>query len=111
MIKRRFSGEVSSCPPNTLWKGKVKLISKWSQIVKNIIICNNKAIYFFKRINWKHEEGFCCLNYLLHEKLSKNYEYGHGLIPDEDTKILKYNHGEKSIRAPFCDISRPGIYT
>ena len=29
------------------------------------------------------------------------HDYCHVKIPNEDNKILKYNHGEKSLKAPF----------
>ena len=29
------------------------------------------------------------------------YDYCHVDMPKEDEKILKYNHGEKSLKAPF----------
>ena len=32
-----------------------------------------------------------------HKKVCKNHDYCY----EEDNKILKYNHGEKSMRAPF----------
>ena len=57
---------------------------------------------------------FYCLNcfhsYRTKEKLKKNeklwwrqqnHDYCYAEIPDEDNKILKYNHGENSLKAPF----------
>ena len=35
------------------------------------------------------------------EKVCKDHNYGHVKIPNEDKKILKYNSGEKSLKAPF----------
>ena len=31
----------------------------------------------------------------------KNHAYWHVEMPNEDNKILKYSHGEKSLKAPF----------
>ena len=36
-----------------------------------------------------------------HEKLCNKHDYCHVEMPKEDRKILKYNHGEKSLKAPF----------
>ena len=36
-----------------------------------------------------------------HERLCNKYDYCHVEMPTEDNKILKYNHGEKSLKAPF----------
>ena len=35
------------------------------------------------------------------KNLCKNHDYCSVEMPEEDNKILKYNHGEKSMRAPF----------
>ena len=36
-----------------------------------------------------------------HKKVCKNYDYCFVEMPNEDNKILRYNHGEKSMKAPF----------
>ena len=36
-----------------------------------------------------------------HKKVCKNHDYCSIEVPNEDNEILKYNHGEKSMRAPF----------
>ena len=36
-----------------------------------------------------------------HENVCKNHDYCYTEMPKEDNKILKYNHGEKSMKAPF----------
>ena len=36
-----------------------------------------------------------------HEKVCNNNDYCHVDMPKEDEKILKYNLGEKSLKAPF----------
>ena len=33
-----------------------------------------------------------------HEKVCENHDYGYVEMPYEDSKILKYNHGEKSMK-------------
>ena len=58
----------------------------------------------------KHDENFYFLNCLLsfstknklkeHENVCKNHNYCHIEMLKEET-ILKYNHGEKSIKVPF----------
>ena len=36
-----------------------------------------------------------------HKKICENHDYCSIEMPNEDNKISKYNHGEKSMRAPF----------
>ena len=36
-----------------------------------------------------------------HENVCKNHDYCYIEMPNEDNKILKYNHGEKSMKVPF----------
>ena len=65
----------------------------------------------FRGITSKYEGDFHCLNCFRsyttknklkkHENVCENHHYCYIEIPEEDNKILKYNHGEKSIRAPF----------
>ena len=40
-----------------------------------------------------------------HERLCDKHDYCHVEMPKEDNKILKYNHGEKSLKAPFIIIA------
>ena len=65
----------------------------------------------FKGITSKNKGDFYCLNCFQsyktenklkkHEKVCENYVYCYVEMPEEDNKILKYNHGEKSIKLPF----------
>ena len=36
--------------------------------------------------------------------LCDNHDYCHVKMPTEDNKILKYNHGEKSLKSPLIII-------
>ena len=36
-----------------------------------------------------------------HKKVCENHDYCCVEMPNEDDKILKYNHGEKSVKLPF----------
>ena len=64
-----------------------------------------------RRITLKHVGNFYCLycfhSYSTKGKLKKhkdvceNHDYYYVEMPKEDNKILKYNHGEKSIKNPF----------
>ena len=40
-----------------------------------------------------------------HERLCDKHVYCHAEKPKEDEKMLKYNHGEKSLKAPFTIIA------
>ena len=39
-----------------------------------------------------------------HERVCNNHDYCYVEIPKEDEKILKYNHGEKLLKAPIIII-------
>ena len=72
------------------------------------------SICFIKGITSEHKKDFYYLNWLypfrtknkpnLLEKICKNHEYYQILLPNECAKIIKYQHGKKSIKLPF------GIY-
>ena len=59
----------------------------------------------------KHDGDFYCLNCFhsydtkkelkKHENICKNHDYCYVEMPNEDKKLLKYNHGEKSMKVPF----------
>ena len=58
-------------------------------------------------ITSKHEGDFYCLNCfhsystknktMKHKNVCENHDYCYVEIPQEDNKILKYDHGEKSM--------------
>ena len=62
-------------------------------------------------ITSNHDGDFYCLNCFhsystkeklkKHEKVCNDHNYCYVEMPDEDNKILKCNHGEKSLKAPF----------
>ena len=64
-----------------------------------------------KGIPSNDNEDFYCLNCFhlystknklkKHERVCYDHDYFYGEMPNEDNKILKYNHGEKSLKAPF----------
>ena len=90
-----------------------------NQVILLMIIDGKKWHYLplrsfsalFRGITSSNNGDFYCLNsfhsYRTHNKLKKherecnNHDYGHVDILHEDEKILKYNHGEKSLKAPF----------
>ena len=59
----------------------------------------------------KHDADFYCLNYLYsystddrlkkHENVRKGHDYCYVEISNKDNNILKYNHGEKSMKVPL----------
>ena len=65
----------------------------------------------FRGITSKHEGNFYCLNCFCsyrtenklkkHKKVCENHDYCYVEMPEEDNKILKYNHREKSMIVPF----------
>ena len=64
-----------------------------------------------KGIISEHKGDFYCLNCFRpyttrnelerHKNVCENNDYCCVEMPNEDNKILKYNHGEKSMKAPF----------
>ena len=58
-----------------------------------------------------HEKDFYCLNYFhsyrtkskleSHKKICENHDYCHVEMPTKHNNIIKYNHGEKSMKVPF----------
>ena len=62
-------------------------------------------------ITSNHNGDFYCLNCFrvyttknkleVPKKICENHDYCHVEMPSEDSKIIKYNQGEKSIRSPF----------
>ena len=65
----------------------------------------------FRGITWNNHADFYCLGCLhsfrtdnafkKHEWLCGNTDYCHVKMPTDDKNILKYNHGEKSLKVPF----------
>ena len=65
----------------------------------------------FRKITGNNNGDFYCLNcfqsYTTENKLKKhknvceNHDYCYVEMPEENTKILKYNHREKSMKVPF----------
>ena len=70
-----------------------------------------KLSALFKGIKSKHDGDFYCLKCLhsfrtenkpkKHKNVCENHDYCYVEMPEEDNKILKYNHGEKSMKVPF----------
>ena len=78
---------------------------KWhSLVVKNLS-------GLLKGITSTHEKYFYCLNSFhsyrtkskleSHKKICENHDYCHVEMPIKDNNIIKYNHGEKSVKLPF----------
>ena len=65
----------------------------------------------FREITGNNHGDFYCLNGFQsystenklkkHKKVCKNHDYCYVEMPEEDNKILKYNEGEKSMKARF----------
>ena len=64
-----------------------------------------------RRITSNHDGDFYCLNCFHsyrtknklkgHERVCNDHDYCKAEMPNEYNKILKYNHGEKLLKAPF----------
>ena len=95
------------------------LLKRENQVILLIITDGEKWRYLtvkslselLRGITGNQNWDFCCLNcfrsYTTENKLEKhknvceNHDYCYVEMPEEDDKILKYNHGEKSVRSPF----------
>ena len=65
----------------------------------------------FRGITSKHDGDFYCLNcfcsysienkFKKHKNVCENHDFCYVEIPKKDNKILKYNHGEKSVKVAF----------
>ena len=65
----------------------------------------------FRGITGNNNGEFYCLNCFRsyttenklkkHKKVCENHDYCYVKMTEEDNKILKYNHGEKSMKVPF----------
>ena len=70
--------------------------------------CCKKLSALLRRITSNHKGNFYCLNcfhsYRTKNKLKKhkdvceNHDYCYVEMPKEDNKVLKYSHGEKSMK-------------
>ena len=59
----------------------------------------------------KYDGDFYCLscfhsysakdNFIKHHNVCNDLDYCYLEMPNEDSKILKYNHGQKSMKVPF----------
>ena len=64
-----------------------------------------------KAITSTHEKYFYCLNCFdsyrtknkleSHKKICENHDYRHVEMPTKDNNLIKYNHGEKSMKVLF----------
>ena len=80
-----------------------------------------KLFLLLKGITSDHKGDFYCLNccqsYSTKKKLKKhkdvceNHDYCHAKMPKEDSKILTYNHREKSMKVPFIIYADLVVFT
>ena len=103
---------------NIAYKSKNNLTHK-RQIILLIISDGLKWHYLvvknlsglLRGITSNHKEDFYCLNCFhsyrtknkleSHKKISENLDYCHVEVPTKDNNIIKYNHGEKSMKVLF----------
>ena len=112
------------CVPHNTRKIHVGYISKHNLTRKNQIILlmitdGEKWHYLMVKnlsgllrgITSNHAGDFYCLNcfrgystknkFEAHKKICENHDYCHVEMPTKDNNIIKYNHGEKSMKLPF----------
>ena len=72
-------------------------VKKLSALLRGIT-ANNNADFYCLNCFWSYSTK----NRLeWHKKVCENHDYCYVEMPGEGNKILKYNHGEKSVRLPF----------
>ena len=96
---------------NNLTQGKqiVLLMISDGQKWHYLVVKNLSRL--LRGITSNHKEDFYCLNCFhsygtenkleAHKKICKNHNYCHVEMPTKNNNIIKYNHGEKSIKLPF----------
>ena len=103
---------------NIAYKSKNNLPQK-RQIILLMISDGQKWHYLvvknlsrlLRGITSNHKEDFYCLNCFhsyrtenkleAHKKICENHDYCHVEMPTKNNNIIKYNHGEESIKLPF----------
>ena len=103
---------------NIAYKSKNNLTQE-KQIILLMISDSQKWHYLvvknlsglLRGITSNHKEDFYCLNCFHsyrtenklepHKKICENHDYCHVEMPIKDSNIIKYNHGEKSMKVPF----------
>ena len=101
---------------NIAYKSKNNLTQK-RQIISLMISDGQKWHYLVVKnvsgsgITSNHKEDFYCLNCFhsyrtenkleAHKKICENHDYCHVEMPTKDNNIIKYNHGEKSMKVSF----------
>ena len=103
---------------NIAYKSKNNLTQE-SQIILLMISDGQKWHYLvvknlsglLRGIASNHKEDFYCLNCFhsystknkqeAHKKICENHDYCHVEMPTKNNNIIKYNHGEKSMKLPF----------
>ena len=73
------------------------LVRSLSRLFRGIIANNNGDFYCLGCLHSFQTDN----PFKRHEKLCGNNDYCHVEIPTKDNKTLRYNHGEKSLKAPF----------
>ena len=103
---------------NIAYKSKHNLTREKQTIL--LMITNGEKWHYLVVINLSgllrgitsnHKADFYCLNCFCsystknklekHKKIRENHDYCHVEMPTKDNNIIKYNHGEKSIKMPF----------
>ena len=99
---------------NIAYKSKNNLTQK-RQIILLMISDGHKLHYLvvknlsrlLRGITSNHKEDFYFRSYRTenkleaHKKICENHDYCHVEMPTENNNIIKYNHGEKSMKLPF----------
>ena len=73
------------------------VVTKFSALLKGITSNHNGDFYYLNCFHAYTTED----RFEKHKNVCENHDYCCVEMPNEDNKILKYNHGEKSIKAPF----------
>ena len=87
------------------------LIYVWCLFITQHYLVVKNLSRLLRGITSNHKEDFYCLNCFHsyktenklegHKKTCENHDYCHVEMPAKNNNIIKYNHGEKSMKLPF----------
>ena len=95
---------------NIAYKSKNNLTQE-RQIILLMISNSENLSGLLRGITSNHKEDFYCLNCFhfystknkleAHKRICENHDYCYVEMPTKNNNIIKYNHGEKSMKLPF----------
>ena len=73
------------------------VVKNLSGLLRGITSTHKEDFYFLNCFNFCRTEN----KLEAHKKICENHDYCHVEMPTKDNNIIKYNHGDKSMKLPF----------